>query len=496
MANPNQTVTHIGVSLYAMSLGESAVSFDFGPSISKCYDVEPSSVTTIDECLTPIYVLRGNGDVLLVYSSLKYSYVSNNVFGPLTMRPPAEDNYGVDACSIVCLDCVPPVLVIATSFGVLHHCIALDCEEPNINRSLLPQPTLYVYETIELSLSLTTTTGLQDRSCIIRLYKDSMVTMRYFCSHACGLHAIAVPFVSQLKSKDDSNFKEEESIVEHLICTQPIASTDSDKSTVPLGVAIGVQNGYTFLIVLLSSGELISRRLTPSYIPIILDEDNEDSEPDSLYDVPLPKVDFVEYIKQLLKRNTSVPLLKSKAELSDSEWPQKFELLMTTTDLLQTEYIKKFELTSNAIDKRVKVLINDKEIQLKELNKCMAEKESLLKALLSLVEKYDETRERQEQLTNRIDKVLELLQYQRPDLSKAELNLRDELNRLSSKLTAHKSKLEQIKLKSKYQSQHKQQTTLSTTNHRSTTNGDPTKVQSTILSPNQIKSIKQMLANQ
>ena len=494
MGNPNASVTRIGVSLYATSLGDNAVSFDFGPSISKCYDIEPSTVTSPDECLTPIYILRGNGDVLIVYSSLKYSYVSNTIFGPLTMRPPAEDNYGVDACSIVCLDCVPTVLVIATSFGVLHHCIALECEDEwDSNRSLLPQPTLYVYETIELSLSLATDSDLPDMSCALRIHKDSMIPMRYFCSHSCGLHAIAVPFISQLKSKEESSFREEESIVEHLICTQPIATTDSDEFIVPLGVAIGVQNGFTFVLVLLSSGELISRRLTPSYLTYAFDDENDSSESEPFPETTAPKVDFSEYIKQILKRNTSVPLLKSKSD-SDKDWSQKLQLLMSTTELYEKEYIKKFELASNAIEKRVNVLTHDKQIQSKELNRCLAEKEALMNGLLSLINKYDETRERQEEFSNRIDKVLELIQFQRPEFSEAEFKLSEELRRLSNNLTAHKNKLEQIKVKSKYQSQHKQQMVDNISGERPTT--DTSRVQTTIPSPNQIKSIKEMLANQ
>jgi hypothetical protein len=45
--------------------------------------------------------------------------------GPLVMCPPAEDNYGVDACSILCLDTSPPVIVMATCDGSLHHCLVL-----------------------------------------------------------------------------------------------------------------------------------------------------------------------------------------------------------------------------------------------------------------------------------------------------------------------------------------------------------------------------------
>ena len=502
VADANATVTHIGVSKYASSLGEHAVSFDFGPSIPKCNDIDPSTVTSPDECLTPIYILRGNGDVVLVYSSLKYQYVSNTIFGPLTMRPPAEDNYGVDACSITCLDCMPPVIVIATSFGVIYHCVALDTDDKSdSNQSHLPEPTLYVYETIELSLSLATSPDMLDLSCKIRLHKDHMIPMRYFCSHACGLHVIAVPFVSQLKSTDETDFREDPSIVEHLVCTQPVVSSDS--VDVPLGVSVGVQNGYTFVMLFLSSGELMIRRLTPSYVTHIMDsETNDGLESDPLSEVSIPKLDLMEYVKQLLKRNASIPLLKSKADASE-DWHQNLQLLTTAIDVLQNEYIKKFDLASNVIEKRAKVLTNDKHIQLKELDKCMAEKEDLLQWLLDLVNKYDDTRERQEELTNRIDKILELLAFQRPELSEAELRLRDELSRVSEKLKAHNKKLEQIKVKHKYQSLQREQLNGKESSagalgvYRSpVSSSGATGLPSGVPSPNQIKGIKEMLANQ
>ena len=49
--------------------------------------------------------------------------------GPLSMHPPAEDNYGTDACAIMCLKTCPPVLVVATSGGKLYHCVVLDRED-------------------------------------------------------------------------------------------------------------------------------------------------------------------------------------------------------------------------------------------------------------------------------------------------------------------------------------------------------------------------------
>lgn len=49
--------------------------------------------------------------------------------GPLPMYPAAEDNYGYDACAVLCLPCVPNILVIATESGMLYHCVVLEAEE-------------------------------------------------------------------------------------------------------------------------------------------------------------------------------------------------------------------------------------------------------------------------------------------------------------------------------------------------------------------------------
>lgn len=57
---------------------------------------------------------------------------SSNVgrlLGPLPMHPAAEDNYGYDACSVLCLSCIPNILVIATESGLLYHCVVLEGED-------------------------------------------------------------------------------------------------------------------------------------------------------------------------------------------------------------------------------------------------------------------------------------------------------------------------------------------------------------------------------
>ncbi|KAH3884577.1 hypothetical protein DPMN_008560 [Dreissena polymorpha] len=54
--------------------------------------------------------------------------------GPLLMFPPADDNYGTDACSILCLQTTPTVVAMATCDGKLYHCVLLprDLEETTL----------------------------------------------------------------------------------------------------------------------------------------------------------------------------------------------------------------------------------------------------------------------------------------------------------------------------------------------------------------------------
>lgn len=47
------------------------------------------------------------------------------------MYPPADDNYGIDSCSIMCLQTTPPIVVVAMCTGKIYHAILL--KEETIN---------------------------------------------------------------------------------------------------------------------------------------------------------------------------------------------------------------------------------------------------------------------------------------------------------------------------------------------------------------------------
>ena len=41
------------------------------------------------------------------------------------MNPPSDDNYGCDYCSLLCLPTTPVTIVMATTKGVIYHCLVM-----------------------------------------------------------------------------------------------------------------------------------------------------------------------------------------------------------------------------------------------------------------------------------------------------------------------------------------------------------------------------------
>ena len=117
------------------------------------------------------------------------------LLGPLPMHPAAEDNYGYDACAVLCLPCDPNILVIATESGMLHHCVVLEGEEEDDHTSEKSWdsradliPSLYVFECVELELALKLASGEDepfdsDFSCPMKLHRDPKCPLRFHYTH-------------------------------------------------------------------------------------------------------------------------------------------------------------------------------------------------------------------------------------------------------------------------------------------------------------------------
>ncbi|XP_023244766.1 nuclear pore complex protein Nup88-like [Centruroides sculpturatus] len=449
---------------FSSCLGETAVSFDFGPPITTAERNSEIKDHELD-IIWPIFILKGNGDVYVVHSNLKKRSQSK-VKGPLTMYPSAIDNYGIDNCSLMCLQVMPPVLVISTSYGTLYHCIVINyLEKENLsesNEETEYHPILYVYEKVELELTLTPADEKDDTEfCPIHLYKDFSSNVRYYCTHIAGIHGIALPLIQKLEQfaevDDAENFlpqlEHQESIVEHVICSQPLSTT----APAPiLGFGLTISPVRTVLISLLSSWEFIC-------LPLFLDQQfyhlnylSSFQPKNGLSQKQIKANSFMHYMNNILRHSVTTPLLKSNLISDDSQpSPQEWlQLLNNVTQRLREEYIEKLDTAIIQARKRIEVLKELKKQQTKDIDDCMNIKEHLSSKEEALAEKYEDAYNVQQKLVQRIEKVLQKLQYSLPVLSDAEIEMKQDLKTLDDKLKKLKLSFEQIQLKFQNQKKH------------------------------------------
>lgn len=242
------------------SMGDTAVAFDFGPA------------QAVGQC-RPIYLLRGNGDVLILQLDINSKRSSCHALSPpLAMLPSVEDNYGTDACDLLCVTGIgqpapppsarhtynPTVLIVATPHRI-YHCVVMDEEsddnsvqlngngcrsETNSgddNRLLTPSTVcLYIYECVELKMALlsprpasTDQSQPFDLIAPVRLHRDPASDYRYYCTHLYGAHCVSVPLIPalqrycKLEDESDEPLGEHPAQVAHLLCTDPTGSQSS-----------------------------------------------------------------------------------------------------------------------------------------------------------------------------------------------------------------------------------------------------------------------------
>ncbi|XP_077995734.1 nucleoporin 88-like isoform X1 [Glandiceps talaboti] len=454
---------------YDEVLGEIAVSFDFGQPIEIQSKSESRREKTEDPALIyPVYILRGNGDIYYLPVVVSdQSTVRHTVQGPLTMHPPAEDNYGLDACNIICLESSPPVLVIATSSGNLYHCIVLGKGDDDSDDTLSwsdasyrreAELSLYVYENVEVELSLSLDDVDEDMTFPITLHKDPSSAERYHCSHSAGVHSIALTWLPKLQdlcySEDDNSlleFSQDQACrAEHLVCTRPVA--DSVPAPIQGFCIVSDKLLGVTLLCLTSTIECIALPLINTYsssMPLLSSMSSHAVKGRS----PLGKLHsepFDRRIRMILQRNTSNPVLKSHPQTEMSQ-QQCLQILSRATQVFREEYILKQETAREEIAKRVQVLRDQKEQQLIELRDFEDERDEIKGKAEEIADKLEDAKDTQEQLLHRIETVLRNLESRLPALSDAEKNMKKEVSTMGERLKHLKNSLQQVKTKEEYQ---------------------------------------------
>ncbi|XP_072271618.1 nuclear pore complex protein Nup88 isoform X2 [Pyxicephalus adspersus] len=471
-AEEETSFSHIGGS-YRASLGETAVACDFGPlvTVSKGHGLNSK-----EETAYPLYILYENGETFLIYINLHNGNVGK-LLGPLPMHPAAEDNYGYDACAVLCLPCVPSILVIATESGLLYHCIVLEAEEDEeqtSNKSWSQDtefvPSLYVCECVELELALKITAAEDevpmdsDFSCPIKLHRDLVCPSRYHCTHMAGVHSVGLTWFEKLEtffatSEDDKDSlhdlaTEQKCLVEHILCTKPLPCSPPAPIQgfwIVSDLALG-----TAMICLTCEFKCITRPLQtmvsqPSPLLLCSQDDKSVSEtlPRVLADV---KGSFESHIRGILSRNSANPLLLNAPNKDSSPPPEEcLQLLSRAIQVFREEYALKVDLAREEIQRRVKLLVVQKKKQMEDLQHCREERTNLKETAERLAEKYEEAKDKQEALINRMKSVLRNFFTQNCVLSDSERDMKKELQMTSEQLQQLGNAIKQIKMKTNYQ---------------------------------------------
>ncbi|XP_027988840.2 nuclear pore complex protein Nup88 isoform X2 [Eptesicus fuscus] len=426
---------------YTASLGETAVAFDFGPLAAIPKNIFGQKGK--DEVVAyPLYILYENGETFLTYVSLLHSPGNiGKLLGPLPMHPAAEDNYGYDACAILCLPCVPNILVIATESGMLYHCVVLEGEEEDDQTSEKSWdsradliPSLYVFECVELELALKLASGEDDPfdsdfSCPIKLHRDPKCPSRYHCTHEAGVHSVGLTWIHKLHKFLASDEEDKDSLqelateqkcfVEHILCTKPLPCRSTVHPASPP--------------LLCTQGDV---EVAESPLRILAEA------PDS----------FEKHIRSILQRNVANPAFLKSSEKDTAPPPEEcLQLISRATQVFREQYILKQDLAKEEIQRRIKLLCDQKKKQLEDLNYCREERKSLREMAERLADKYEEAKEKQEDITNRMKKVLHSFHSQLPVLSDSERDMKKELQLIPDQLRHLGNAIKQVTMKKDYQ---------------------------------------------
>uniref|UniRef100_A0AC11DEL8 Nucleoporin 88 n=1 Tax=Ovis aries TaxID=9940 RepID=A0AC11DEL8_SHEEP len=419
---------------YTASLGETAVAFDFGPLSAVPKHIFGQKGKE-EVAAYPLYILYENGETFLTYISLWHSPGSvGKLLGPLPMHPAAEDNYGYDACAVLCLPCVPNILVIATESGMLYHCVVLEGEEEDDQTSEKSWdsradliPSLYVFECVELELALKLASGEDepfdsDFSCPIKLHRDPKCPSRYHCTHEAGVHSVGLTWIHKLHKFLGSDEEDKDSLqelateqkcfVEHILCTKPLPC----RQPAPI-------RGFW----------IVPDILGPTMICVT-----------STYECLVrPLLCFIQLRIEFFLRSSEKDMAPPPEEC--------LQLISRATQVFREQYILKQDLAKEEIQRRVKLLRDQKKKQLEDLNYCREERKSLREMAERLADKYEEAKEKQEDIMNRMKKVLHSFHSQLPVLSDSERDMKKELQLIPDQLRHLGNAIKQVTMKKDYQ---------------------------------------------
>ncbi|PNI37255.1 NUP88 isoform 9, partial [Pan troglodytes] len=106
-------------------------------------------------------------------------------------------------------------------------------------------------------------------------------------------------------------------------------------------------------------------------------------------------------IRSILQRSVANPAFLKASEKDIAPPPEEcLQLLSRATQVFREQYILKQDLAKEEIQRRVKLLCDQKKKQLEDLSYCREERKSLREMAERLADKYEEAKEKQEDIMN------------------------------------------------------------------------------------------------
>ncbi|NXK38274.1 NUP88 protein, partial [Piprites chloris] len=190
----------------------------------------------------------------------------------------------------------------------------------------------------------------------------------------------------------------------------------------------------------------------PASPPLLCTREDTDPAVSPLRIVAESEHSFEKHIQGILQRSSANPLHLKSADKDAAPPPEEcLQLLSRATQVFREEYILKQDLAKEEIQQRVKLLWGQKKKQLEDLNYCREERKSLREMAERLADKYEEAKEKQEDIMNRMKKVLRSFHSQLPVLSDTEKDMKKELQTIHDQLQHLSNAIRQVKMKKEYQ---------------------------------------------
>eukprot|EP00731_Ephydatia_muelleri_P032285 Em0023g792a len=375
-----------------------------------------------------VFVLQDNGDVWL--SDFKDGATPSP---PLSMRPPSEDNYSSDPCSILVLPLELCVVVIANGNGMLHHCIFYSSEtvdgeeEPEAGAGR----TLYVVETMKLEDTV-------DEDSSLALIADPVDPYRYFVRHSNGLYMVSLPWLENMVKA-----------VSHPIRVIPEATIRALVSTPPptrlQGVVIVNQDLLRDAVIATSTdGECLAAPLRSEQLSSVGGA-SAYSQPSGASSEQ-PNSRFLEHMRSVLFEGRK-PQPRRFAQKKDETQEDCFRYLCDAIKILREQYFQREHKAKKEMKQRISVLIEQKTQQINDLLNLEEESRAIEEKSVELEDKLCVVTDQCSGLVESVERLLCKLHSQSPVLSNAERDMADKLRTTLEQLKFLESNLQQARQK-------------------------------------------------